>query len=199
MLQPSNDYIGVIVSAEMTESDKGAVGAIIVVRPDGLGETARWYGPFTETVISKGPNEGKIVGEMTAETIGKFGCSDFTKIASIVGQPCAFGIKHEPDKEDPNKMWAKVSFLRPPRVARPVTSSGLAGINRFKGAAIAAARSAPKPAPKAASLPRDNGGYDDSGYGGGAGTSVGGGGGDDDIPFISCAITESESWWRWQS
>lgn len=147
MLQPSNDYIGVIVSAELTESEKGNVGAIVIVRPEGSAETCRWYGSFSDTVITKGDNAGRSVGEMTAETIGKFGCSDFSKIGEVLkGQPVAFGVKHRPDKDDPAKIWAEVNFIRPPRVARPVTSAGLAGINRFKGAAIEAARKAPQAA-----------------------------------------------------
>lgn len=176
MLAVGNDYVGTIVSAELTESKKGSVGAVIVVRPDGASEVARWYGPFTDTVIKKGPNEGKIVGEMTAETIGKFGCSDFTKIGAIVGQACAFGIKHEQDEKDPSKFWARVSFIRPRRTARPVTSSGLAGINRFKGAAIEAARHAPKPNAK---TPASKSATHDDDFG----PTDYGQSGDDDIPF----------------
>ncbi len=144
MLNISNDYIGVIVSAELTENN-GKVGAIVVVRPDNSSETARWYGSFSDTVIGSGRNQGKAVGEMTAETLGQFGCADFTKVGDILpGQRVAFGVKHKPGKDDPSKMWAEVNFIHPPRTAKPVTSSGLAGINKFKGAAIEAARNAPK-------------------------------------------------------
>jgi hypothetical protein len=151
MLDVSNDYIGVIVSAELTENN-GKVGAIVVVRPDGSSQTARWYGSFSDTVIGgQGRNAGKMVGEVTAETLGSFGCSDFSKIGDILpGQRVAFGVKHKPDPQNPEKVWAEVNFIRPPRAAKPVTSAGLAGINRFKGAAIEAARSAPKPPPKPA-------------------------------------------------
>ena len=38
MLAVSNDYIGEIVSAELTENN-GKVGAIVVVRPDGTRTT----------------------------------------------------------------------------------------------------------------------------------------------------------------
>jgi hypothetical protein len=182
MLEISNDYIGVIVSAELTENN-GKVGAIVVVRPDGSPQTARWYGSFSDTVIGgQGRNAGKMVGEVTAETLGSFGCSDFSKIGDVLpGQRVAFGVKHKPDKDDPEKMWAEVNFIRPPRVAKPVTSAGLAGINRFKGAALEAARSAPKPAPKPSSQQSGSGGHDDD-YGP---TDYGGGGssGGDDIPF----------------
>lgn len=144
MLAVSNDYIGEIVSAELTEND-GKVGAIVVVRAEGSAETARWYGSFSDTIISSGRNEGKAVGEVTAATLGEFGCSDFNKIGEVLrGQRCSFGIKHKPDKKDPSKTWAEVNFIHPPRTAKPVTSAGLAGINRFKGAAIEAARNAPK-------------------------------------------------------
>lgn len=150
MLNVSNDYIGVIVSAELTENN-GKVGAIVYVRPDGSAESCRWYGSFSETVFASGRNEGKAVGEVTAATLGEFGCSDFSKIGEILpGQRVAFGVKHKPDKEDPNKVWAEVNFIHPPRAAKPVTSAGLAGINRFKGAAIEAARKAPRPAAKPA-------------------------------------------------
>jgi hypothetical protein len=141
MLAVSNDYIGEIVSAELTENN-GKVGAIVVVRPDGSPETARWYGSFSETRISNGRNEGKIVGEVTAATLGEFGITDFSKIGDMKGQRVAFGVKHKPGEN--GKVWAEVNFIHPPRVAKPVTSAGLAGINRFKGAAIEAARSAPK-------------------------------------------------------
>lgn len=177
MLAVSNDYIGVIVSAELTENN-GKVGAIVVVRPDGSGETARWYGSFSETVISgQGRNAGKMVGEVTAETLGEFGCSDFSKIGSILpGQRVAFGVKHKPGTTDPTKTFVEVNFIHPPRAAKPVTSAGLAGINRFKGAAIEAARKAPKPASKPA--PQSNGASEDEDYSG-----YGGSRGDDDIPF----------------
>lgn len=182
MLAISNDYVGVIVSAELTESEKGNVGVIVIVRPEGSPETARWYGSFSDTVIGKGDNAGRAVGEVTAEIIGKFGCTDFSKIGEILkGQAVAFGVKHRPDKDDPNKMWAEVNFIRPPRTARPVTSSGLAGINRFKGAAIAAAKNAPKPASKPNGNQQSSagGGYDDD-FGP---TDYGSGRGGDDIPF----------------
>ncbi|HVJ13867.1 MAG TPA: hypothetical protein VM686_00440 [Polyangiaceae bacterium] len=141
MLPVSNDYIGEIVSAELTENN-GKVGAIVVVRPDGSPETARWYGSFSETYISSGRNEGKMVGEVTAATLGEFGCSDFSKIGELKGAKVAFGIKHKPGEN--GKVWVEANFIHPPRAAKPVTSAGLAGINRFKGAAIEAARSAPK-------------------------------------------------------
>lgn len=180
MLPVSNDYIGTIVSAELTENN-GKVGAIVYVRPDGSAESCRWYGSFSETIMGgTGRNAGKAVGEVTAATLGEFGCTDFSKIGEVLpGQRVAFGVKHKPDEKDPNKVWAEVNFIRPPRVAKPVTSAGLAGINRFKGAAIEAARSAPKPVAKPAALPRDTGGYDDTDYG----NSGGGGRADDDIPF----------------
>jgi hypothetical protein len=164
MLAQSNDYIGVIVSAELTENN-GKVGAIVYVRPDGSAESARWYGSFSETIMGgQSRNAGKMVGEVTAETLGEFGCTDFSKIGSILpGQRVAFGVKHKPDEKDPSKMWAEVNFIRPPRVAKPVTSAGLAGINRFKGAAIEAARKAPKPALNAQSnnKPPVDSSYDD--------------------------------------
>lgn len=146
MLPVSNEYVGEIVSAELTENN-GKVGAIVIVRPDGSPESARWYGSFSETRISSGRNEGKLVGEMTAQTLGEFGCVDFGKIGDIKGQRVAFGIKHKPGEN--GKTWVEVSFIHPPRAAKPVTSQGLAGINRFKGAAIEAARGAPKPTPRA--------------------------------------------------
>jgi len=141
MLNVSNDYVGEIVSAELTENN-GKVAAIVVVRPDGSPETARWYGSFSETEISSGYSKGKIVGELTAATIGEFGCVDFSKIGELKGMRVAFGVKHKPGEN--GKIWVEANFIHPPRVAKPVTSSGLAGINRFKGAAIEAARSAPK-------------------------------------------------------
>lgn len=183
MLAQSNDYIGVIVSAELTENE-GKVGAIVLVRPEGSSESARWYGSFSDTVIGSGPNEGKCVGEVTAATLGRFGCSDFAKISEVLpGQKVAFGVKHKPDPKDSSKTWVEVNFIRPPTNAKPVTSAGLAGINRFKGAAIDAARNAPKPPSKSTSKPSGGGSYDDdfgpTNYdGGGSGR-----GGDDDIPF----------------
>lgn len=179
MLGISNDYIGTIVSAELTENN-GRVGAIVVVRPDGSPETARWYGSFSDTVIGgQSRNTGKAVGEVTAGTLGEFGCSDFSKISEVLpGQRVAFGVKHKPDAKDPNKIWAEVNFIHPPRVAKPVTSSGLAGINRFKGAAIEAARNAPKPAAKPAAGPPVDNSYDDQDYG-----TSNKGEADDGIPF----------------
>ncbi len=159
MLPVSNDYIGTIVSAELTENN-GKVGAIVYVRPDGSPETCRWYGSFSETVISNGNNAGRMVGEMTAATLGEFGITDFSKIAEMKGMPVSFGVKHKPG--DGGKIWAEVNFIHPPRVAKPVTSSGLAGINRFKGAAIEAARSAPKRPPAPANGGnRQSGAHDD--------------------------------------
>ncbi len=121
-----------------------------------------------------------MVGEVTAETLGSFGCQDFAKIGDILpGQRVAFGVKHKPDEKDPSKVWAEVNFIRPPRVAKPVTSAGLAGINRFKGAAIEAARNAPKPTAKQSNQQQKSGGYDDD-FGP---TDYGSPRGDDDIPF----------------
>lgn len=141
MLPVSNDYIGEIVSAELTENN-GKVAAVVIVRPDGSPETARWFGSFSDTMIQNGRNEGKIVGEVTAATLGEFGCTDFSKIGELKGSRVAFGVKHKPGEN--GKVWVEANFIHPPRVAKPVTSAGLAGINRFKGAAIEAARSAPK-------------------------------------------------------
>ncbi len=183
MLPISNDYIGEIVSAELTENN-GKVGAIVVCRPDGMGETARWYGSFSETRISKGDNEGKMVGEVTAATLGEFGCVDFSKIGEIKGSKVAFGVKHKPG--DDGKIWAEINFIRPPRKAKPVTSSGLAGINKFKGAAIEAARSAPK----RQTAPVANGA-------GGSGNDDFGPENYDDAPFVVSVTSESrERWWK---
>ena len=161
MLNVSNDYIGEIVSAELTENN-GKVGAIVVVRPDGSPETARWYGSFSETVISSGRNQGKSVGEVTAATLGEFGCTDFSKIGEIVGSKVAFGIKHKPG--DDGKIWVEVNFIGVPRKAKPVTAGGLAGLNRFRAAAIEASKNAPK-REKKTTPPASNGAYDDRDYG----------------------------------
>jgi hypothetical protein len=173
MLPVSNDYVGVIVSAELSETN-GKVGAVVIVRPDGSPETARWYGSFSETVISGGRNEGKMVGECTAATLGEFGVTDFSKIAELVGKSCAFGVKHKPGEN--GRTYVEVNFIRPPRPQRPVTPAGLSGLNRFRGAALEASRAAPKPAPRpaAADSGSSRGGYDDTDYSGA---------GDDDIPF----------------
>jgi hypothetical protein len=142
MLPVSNEYIGEIVNAELQENN-GKVAAVIIARPNGSPETARWFGSFSETVISGGRNEGRVVGEVTAETLGAFGCTDFTKIGQLVGQKCAFGVKHKPGEN--GKVFVECNFIRPPRAANPATPAGIASINRFRGAAIEAARKAPKP------------------------------------------------------
>lgn len=160
MLAVSNDYIGKIVNAEIQESE-GKLSAVIIVQPNGSTETARWFGSFSETVISTGDNAGKVVGDMTAATLGEFGCTDFSKIGQLIGAPVAFGVKHKPDKKDPAKMWANVNFIRPPGSGKPASAAGLAGLSKFRGAALAAAKNAPKPvaAPKNAREPGDD--YDD--------------------------------------
>ena len=142
MLSIGNDYIGKIVNAELEERD-GKLSAVIIVRPDGDTQTARWFGSFSDTVIQKGDNAGKVVGEMTAATLGKFGVTDFAKIGQIVGQPVAFGVKHRED--DKGKVWADVNFIRPPGSNKPATAAGLASLSKFRGAAISAAKNAPKP------------------------------------------------------
>jgi len=152
MLSVSNDYIGEIVNAELVEND-GKVGAVVLCRPDGSTETARWYGSFSETVITQGDNAGRMVGELTAATLGEFGCTDFSKIEVIIGKKVAFGIKHKPGIKDPSKTFAEVNFIRPPRAKNPATSAGIASISRFRGAAIEAARKAPPPAPSAQRQP----------------------------------------------
>lgn len=161
MLPISNDYIGEIINAELQENN-GKVAAIVVVRPGGSAETARWFGSFSETVISSGHNEGKMVGEVTAETLGRFGCSDFAKIGEIVGQKVAFGVKHKPGEN--GKVFVECNFIRPPGSNNPATAAGIASINRFRGAAIEAAKKAPKPAAKPAPM-REMGddGYQGSG------------------------------------
>jgi hypothetical protein len=153
MLNVSNDYIGEIVNAELVENE-GKVGAVVICRPDGSTETARWYGSFSETVITQGDNAGKMVGELTAATLGEFGCTDFSKIEVIIGKKVAFGIKHKPGIKDPSKTFAEVNFIRPPRAKNPATSAGIASINKFRGAAVEAAKRAPqapaasRPAPR---------------------------------------------------
>ena len=150
MLPVSNDYLGEIVMAELQESN-GKMGAVVLCRPAGLQEVGRWFGSFSETVISresKSKNAGRMVGEVTAETLGEFGCTDFAKIDVLIGQRVKFGIKHVPDREDPEKIWCEVNFIHPLR-SKPASAAGLAGINRFRGAAIEAAKKAGAPPPKA--------------------------------------------------
>lgn len=161
MLPVSNDYQGEIVSASLAE-DQGRLAAVVYVRPDGSAETARWRGTFDETVIRNGTNEGRQWGEITAECLGEFGITDFARIADMKGMKCSFGIKHNPgkDKEGKPKIWVEVNFIHPLRNAKPVSSQGLASLNRFKGAAIAAARKAGvthQPATQAASAPTNRG------------------------------------------
>lgn len=158
MLAISNDYIGKIVNAEIEERD-GKLSAVVIVRPDGDAQTARWFGSFSDTVISKGDNTGKVIGELTAATLGKFGCVDFGKINALIGMPVAFGVKHRTD--DKGKVWADVNFIRPPGSSKPASSAGLASLARFRGAAIDAAKNAPRPAiaSKPAREPGDD--YDD--------------------------------------
>jgi hypothetical protein len=149
MLPVSNDYVGEIVNAELTEND-GKVGAVVLCRPDGSPEVVRWYGSFSETVIQSGDNAGKMVGETTAATLGLFGCTDFSKIDMLIGKKVAFGVKHKPGIKDASKIFAEVSWIRPPRAKNPATSAGIASINKFRGAAIEAAKNAPKQPPPAA-------------------------------------------------
>lgn len=167
MLAVSNDYIGEIINAELIEND-GKVGAVVICRPNGSTESARWYGSFSETVIREGDNAGRMVGEMTAATLGEFGCTDFSKIEMLIGQKVAFGVKHKPGIKDPSKTFAEVGWIRPPRAKNPATAAGIAGIAKFRGAAIEAAKNAPKlaaaPRPTPASRPQREAGddsYDD--------------------------------------
>lgn len=144
MLAISNDYFGKIVNAELQEWDDGTVSAVVICRPDGSSETARWSGSFSDKEITKGTNAGRTWGELTAETLGSFGCTDFTKIAELIGQTVCFGVKHRTD--DKEKTWADVSFIRPGGNRRPASAAGIAGIAKFRGVALAAAAKAPKPA-----------------------------------------------------
>lgn len=143
MLAISNDYFGKIVNAELQEWDDGSVSAVVICRPDGSAETARWSGSFTDKRIEKGTNQGRTWGELTAETLGSFGVTDFTKVGQLIGQPVCFGVKHRVD--DNNKTWADVSFIRPGGNRRPASVAGIASINRFRGAAIEAAKKSPRP------------------------------------------------------
>jgi hypothetical protein len=158
MLNESNDYIGTIAAADLQEID-GKLSAFVVCKPDGSAETARWFGSFSDTVISKGRNEGKMVGEMTAETLGQFGCTDFSKIGQIVGQRVAFGVRHKQSEKDPTKTFVECSFIRPPRAANPASAAGVASLSKFRAAAMAAAKNAPKPA---AAPPKEREPGDDS-------------------------------------
>lgn len=144
MLPVSNNYNGEIVSAALTE-DNGRVAAVVYVKSDGSPETARWRGTFDDTVIKAGENAGRSWGELTAETLGQFGITDFTRIGDMKGMRVRFGIKHSPDKNDPRKIWQEVNYIATERVLKPVTSQGLASLNRFKGVAIEAARKSGAP------------------------------------------------------
>lgn len=159
MLPISNDYIGEIVSAELTENE-GKVGAVVLCRPDGSPEVVRWYGSFSDVVFTMGDDAGKMCGEVTAAALGAFGCTDFSKIEMLVGQKVAFGVKHKPGHKDASKLFAEVNFIRPPRAKKPATSAGLAGIMKFRGAAVEAAKGAKLPAQKTAPRQREMG--DDS-------------------------------------
>ena len=161
MLPISNDYLGEIVNAELQEND-GKVAAIVLCRPDGSPEVARWFGSFSETVIQNGRNAGKMVGECTAATLGEFGCTDFSRIEMLIGQKVSFGIKHTQGRDDPNKTFVEVNFIHPPRAKKPATAAGLAGINKFRGAAIEAAKGAKAPAPRPAARPAQREMGDDS-------------------------------------
>ncbi len=160
MLPVSNDYIGKIVNAEIQENN-GKVSAIVICRPEGSLETVKWFGSFSETVVSGGFNEGKMVGAITAETLGAFGVTDFAKIGEIIGRDVAFGVKHKASDDGSGKVFANCNFIRPPGSQRPATASGLASIARFRGAAVAAAKNAPKvesgPPPGRFDDPEDDG------------------------------------------
>lgn len=143
MLDISNDYFGKIVNAELQEWDDGTVSAVVICRPEGSAETARWSGSFSDKEVEKGQNKGRTWGELTAETLGSFGVVDFTKIGQLIGQPVCFGVKHRVD--DKGKTWADVNFIRPGGNRRPASAAGIASINRFRGVAIEAAKKAPKP------------------------------------------------------
>lgn len=149
MLEPSNDYFGKIVNAELQEWDDGTVSAVVICRPDGSAESARWSGAFTTREIKNGRNAGRTWGEVTAETLGSFGLTDFNRIGDLIGQPVSFGVKHRED--DKGKVWADVNFIRPGGNRRPASAAGLASINQFRGAAMAAATKLPKSKPNSPS------------------------------------------------
>lgn len=143
----AGEYRGTIIEATMNESQDGKPYALIKAKADGHPETVSWFGSFSQTVIKSGNNLGRKVGEMTAKTIGSFGCDDFAKIDLIEGKKCIFGVKHEPDERNGGQLRAKVSYIRPRGTSRPLTAAVAAGLNQFRAAAIEAARAAPKEAP----------------------------------------------------
>lgn len=146
----AGEYKGEIIDASMNEND-GKAYALVKVKPDGSAETVAWFGSFSETVIGSGFNQGKVVGEMTAATLGTLGWDcDFTNLNTIIGKKVVFGVKHEPDQKNDGQIRAKVSYLKPVGSTKPLgagTAKGLAA--RFKGAALEAKRNAPKEAPPA--------------------------------------------------
>lgn len=161
----AGEYRGTVLEASIGEKEGGAPYALIKARPDGINENVSWFGSFSQTIISTGRNQGKKVGDQTAEVIGGFGVTDFTKINALEGRPCIFGVKVETWE---GKLQAKISYIRPPGNAKAASPASIAGLNAFRASAIEAAKSAPKPdvaAPTAAAV--------------GGGSS----GGDDDIPF----------------
>ena len=182
MIQPG-EYSGEIVDASMNESDKGSAYALVKLRPDGTNESVTWFGSFSDTIIGAGFNLGKSVGEVTAKTLGSIGWNcDFTNLDSIIGKRVTFGVKHEPDQKNAGQLRAKVSYLKAIGTTKPLagaTARELAA--KFKGAALEAAKNAPKD--QAAPTNGHNrsagssksGGYDDADYGAPAG--------EDDIPF----------------
>ncbi len=173
MIEPG-EYRGEILEASMSESKDGKPYALIKARPDGMNESVAWFGSFSDTIIKSGNNTGKRVGDMTAKTIGSFGVDDFSKIESIEGKKCIFGVKHEPDEKNGGQLRAKVSYIRPPGNSKPLSAAGAAGLNKFRAAAIEAARSAPKDDVRAPANGASGGtGYDDHDYGAGG----------DEIPF----------------
>lgn len=200
MIQPG-EYKGEIIDASMNESDDGKVYALAKLRPDNMNEAVTWFGSFSDTIISAGFNEGKSVGDVTAATLGSIGWNaDFTSLKTIIGRMVTFGVKHEPDRKKQGEVRAKVSYIKPIGTGKPVSGASARELAaKFKGAAIEAARNAPKDQPTSGSkAPATNGskapasgggGYDDHNYGGNSA--------DDDIPFIvNVSLEPTERWNR---
>lgn len=146
MLQ-AGEYRGKIIDANMGENEGGNAYAMIKCKPEGSPETANWLGSFSETVISRGPNEGRTVASCTIDTLAKLGWDgNFESLATIINRDVIFGVKHVPDKKKPGQTWVEVNYIKLPGSGKPVnaaTAKGLAA--KFKGEALQAIKNAKVP------------------------------------------------------
>lgn len=119
-LIPEGRYIAKATEAVLARTNNGdpqvAVGFELTAGEGTSGRLITYYGSLSNTVVSKGKNEGKKVAELTFEALETCGWDGEAlsagSLATCVGNEVSLVIAHEEDQN--GKLRHKVKFINSP-------------------------------------------------------------------------------------